>query len=181
LPSPSQTSQTIGQVLRTSFRLLQIFKIFRIFLAQLHKSKKRASSTSLPDIDVPKLVKNNWKTFNLSRVRGMNTIPINYVVWSTQVGDYNGAYESTEEQLLSCINLRGSNFNSDKQSVCSLLIQCTKGSDAESINEKYAAFRDGRKAFHAVKAHMESTVYMNNLRTKAMAKIQAAHYKPRVN
>ena len=148
-----------------------------------HESKKRASSVSLPNIDVPKLVKNNWKTFNqtfietMSRVRGMNSIPISYVVRSTQVGDYNGAYESTEEQLLSCINLRGSNFNSDKQSVYSLLVQYTKGSEAETIVEKYAASRDGRRAFHAVKAHMESTAYMNNLRTEAMAKIQAAHYK----
>ena len=148
-----------------------------------HETKKRASSISLPDIDVPKLVKNNWKTFNqtfietMSRVRGMNTIPISYVVRSTQVGDYNGAYESTEEQFLNCINLRGSNFNSDKQSVYSLLVQYTKASEAETIVEKYAASRDRRKAFHAVKVHMESTAYMDNICTEAMAKIQVAHYK----
>ena len=100
-----------------------------------HESKKRALSVSLPDIDVPKLVKNNWKNFNqtfietMSRVRGMNTIPISYVVRSTQIGDYNGTYDSTEEQLLKCINLRGSNFNSDKQSVSIASIRSVRSKD----------------------------------------------------
>jgi len=159
---------------------------FRLKHRLWKESKVAASSVSLPTIEVPKLTKGTWKTFNqsviesISRVRGMNAIPLTYIIRNYLVGNYDDLYDSTEDQLINCINLSGGAFKSDNQSVFSMLVQYTKGFESETIIEKFNCSRDGRGAYTAIRSHMQSTAYMNNLRTKAMARIQSAHYKGEV-
>ena len=60
--------------------------------------------------------------------------------------------------------------------VYSLLVQHGKGSEIASIIERYAAMRNGRAAWRAMLAHMQSTRYMGTLKTQAMHHIKHAHY-----
>ena len=136
---------------------------------------------SLPNVPVPKLTKNNWKVYSqsirelLMRQRGTNSIPLSYVIRNT-TGNYDAAYASTEEQLIACIQLSGGSYRSDNGSVWSLLSEHAIGSEAESIVNRFEATRNGRAAWMALIAHMESTSYMDNIKSSAMAKIAAAHY-----
>ncbi len=144
---------------------------------------KAAKAMSLPDITVPALSKLNWQQFNrsflevLSRQRGMNDVPLTYVVRERTVNPYDGVYESTEKLLIACLLHSGQKYNTDRESVYSLLVQYTKGSEAESIVDQHHTTRNGRAAYRGVLSHMQSTSYMDNLRTAAIAKIANAKYK----
>lgn len=146
------------------------------------ETKNAASSLSLPDITVPKLTKLNWKEFHqafkelLSRQRGVNSIPLTYVIREHDRGNYSSDYESTEKQLINCIQLSGQNYNSDRETVFSLLLQYTRESEAESIVDQFRRTRNGRSAYRGVMAHMESTSYMDNLKSAALTRIRVAHY-----
>lgn len=152
--------------------------------AEWGESKKASSKDNLPDVEVPKLSKSNWKDFRshifelLSRNRGVNNISLTYVIRADPEGDYDEEmHESTEALLVACMALTGPKFSQDKQKVFSLLVQHAKGTEIESIVEKYNKSRDGRKAWIAILKHMESTSYMDNLKSNAMASMKKAHYK----
>ena len=142
-----------------------------------------AKALKLPEITVPSLTKLNWKDFNralnevLARQRGMNNVPITYVTRENANNLYDIVYDSTEKQLIACLRHAGQNYNTDREAVYSLLVQYSKGSEAESIVDQFSNTRNGRAAYRAMVAHMQSTSYMDNLRTSAMARIQAAKYK----
>ena len=107
---------------------------------------------SLPDVTIPKLTKNNWKNFSqatkelLQRQRGTHNIPLIYIIRENDVGNYDGVYEYTEDQLTQCISLTGGNYISDNGSVWSLLAGNTVGTEAESIIIRFKDDRDGRSA-----------------------------------
>ena len=151
---------------------------------QWNESKKSASNDQLPDVDVPKLTKSNWKDFRtaihelLSRKNGVNEISLSYITREDPEGDYDEElHDSTETLLISCMALHGPKYSQDKQSVYSLLVQHAKGTEVESIVEKYSKSRDGRKTWLAILKHMESTSYMDNLKSNALASMKRAQYK----
>ena len=143
--------------------------------------KDSADSMSLPSVTIPKLVKGNWKVYSqvikelLTRQCGTNNIPLVYVIRENN-GVYDDVYASTEEQLISCIQLNGSNYRSNNSNVWSLLSEHAVGTEAESIVTRYETTRDGRSAWRALKVHMESTSYLDNVKASAMAKLASAHY-----
>ena len=85
-------------------------------------------------------------------------------------------YSSTEEQLTTCLNLTGGNFKSDKSSAWSLLSEYAMGTEAESIVQRQQSSRNGRRSWLALIAHMESTSYVDNLKSGAMASLSSATY-----
>ena len=92
----------------------------------------------------------------------MNAVPLLYVIRNNNdVGDYE-ARTSTEKQLVTCMRHTGENYNTDKEAVYSLLVQHGKDSEIESIKigsniKKFAGTHNGRAAWLAVIAHMQST------------------------
>ena len=141
-----------------------------------------AHTMTLPNVPVPKLTKNNWKLFSqaikevLMRQRGTNHIPLIYVIRSTN-GNYDDVWNSTEEQIINCITLQGGNFKADNSSVWSLLQENSVGTEAESIVNRYERTRNGREACNALLAHMESTSYLDNMKSRAMANLNSTVYK----
>ena len=143
--------------------------------------REAANSMTLPSVSIPKLTKSNWKLYSqaikelLTRQRGTNNIPLIYVIREAN-GVYDDPYASTEEQLIQCIALSGGNYQSDNSSVWSLLQEHSIGTEAESIVNRFEAQRDGRGAWLALLSHMESTSYMDNVKSAAMAKLNNASY-----
>ena len=143
--------------------------------------KKSVSSMTLPNVTVPKLTKSNWKNFSqaikqlLTRQRGVNEIPLVYVIRDGN-GNYDDVYNSTEEQLIHCIQLSGGKYRSDNGTVWSLLAEHSVGTEAESIVNRYESTKNGRSAWRALIQHMESTSYMDNIRSRAMSKLASATY-----
>ena len=67
-----------------------------------------------------------WKTnFQevLSRIYGVNQIPLTYVVRNMAVNNYNVAYASQMERLVACCAFQGEAYHKDNQKVWSLLVQ----------------------------------------------------------
>ena len=143
--------------------------------------KNSASSMSLPNVTVPKLTKSNWKLFSqavkelLTRQRGVNEIPLVYVIRDLN-GNYDDNFNSTEEQLIKCILLSGGKYRSDNGTVWSLLSENSVGTEAESIVNRFQRTRNGRAAWMALIAHMESTSYMDNIKSGAMSKLATTTY-----
>ena len=131
---------------------------------------------------MPKLTKKNWKDFyralveTLGRQKGISSVPLLYIVCETAVGNYELPYVSTEKQLTACLAHAGENYNTDREAVCSLLVEHLKESKITSIIERYANTQNGRAAWVAMLAHMQSTSYLDMLKTQAMHKIKNAHY-----
>jgi hypothetical protein len=144
--------------------------------------KTAANNMTLPNVTIPTLTKTNWKVFSqsmtelLTRQRGTYSIPLNYVIRPDAVGDYDIDYGSTEDQLRNCLLLRGGNYRSDNSVVWSLLSEHTTGTEAESIVKRFHLSRNGRTAWLALISHMESTSYLDNLKSSAMASLAAAIY-----
>ena len=145
--------------------------------------KEAASNMTLPSVTIPLLTKSNWKEFSqamkelLTRHRGTYSVPLIYVIRQNTIGNYDdGTYLSTEEQLSTCLAFNGGNYQSDNSTVWSLLSEHTTGTEAESIVQRFSTRRNGRSAWLALIAHMESTSYLDNLKSSAMANIAAATY-----
>ena len=144
--------------------------------------KSAASNMTLPSVTIPTLTKSNWKIFSqsikelLTRQRGTYYIPLVYTIRNEAVGDYDAEYASTEDQLQSSILFRGGNYNSDNSVVWSLLSEHTNGTEAESIVKRYNLSRNGRSAWLALISHMESSSYLDNLKSSAMASLSTANY-----
>lgn len=111
----------------------------------------------------------------MTRQRGTHNIPLVYVIRST-TEDYDDKFASTEEQLIKCIKLSGGKFRSDNGSVWSLLSEHSVGTEAESIINRFQGTRDGRRAWRALLDHMESTSYVDNLKSHAMHKLTTSAY-----
>ena len=144
--------------------------------------KSAANNMTLPNVTIPALTKSNWKIFSqsmkelLTRQRGTHNIPLIYVIRPTAIGIYDSDHSSTEDQLRTCLLFRGGNYNSDNSVVWSLLSEHTTGTEAESIVKRYHLSRNGRFAWIALISHMESTSYLDNLKSSAMASLAAANY-----
>jgi hypothetical protein len=67
-------------------------------------------------------------------------------------------------------------YKTDNSTVWSFLSEHTTGTEAESIVSRYSKGRNGRAAYNALLAHMESTSYLDNLKSGAMASITSAVY-----
>ena len=144
---------------------------------------KSISDQKLPEINMPKLNRENWKEWKTSffeqlyRTRGKNSIPLTYIIRDDAVGDYNGVHSSTEEQLVKCISLTGPNAAGDKDTVYSLLHQHLRETESKATIEAYERSRDGRSAYIALKNELETGSYASNLRTEATAMMANAVYK----
>ena len=70
----------------------------------------------------------------------------------------------------------GENYNTDHKAVFSLLVEHAKDSEIVLIINRFAPTCNGRAAWRAMLAHMQSTSYMDTLKMQAMHKIKNAHY-----
>ena len=77
---------------------------------------------------------------------------------------------------MACLRHTGENYNTDKESVYSLLVEYAKDSEIKSIVEQFKDTRNGRAAWNAILRHMQSTSYLDTLKTDALASIKSAHY-----
>ena len=111
----------------------------------------------------------------------MNSVPLLYVIRDRVTNPYTTNYKSTEKQLITCSLYNGQKYNTDWEVVYSLLVQCVKGSEAESIVDQYQNTHNGRAAYRAVLDHMKFTSYMDNFGTASIAKIKSAKYKGEKN
>ena len=108
-----------------------------------------AKALKLPEITVPSLIKLNWKEFNralsevFTRQHGMNNVPITYVIREKNANSnmYNIVYDSMEKQIIACLRHAGQNYNTECEAVYSLLVQYSKGSEAE-LMLKYMKWKE---------------------------------------
>ena len=146
-------------------------------------AKDAASTSLLPAIEVPKLMKKKWKEFRrallktFGRQRGVNSVLLTYVIHANVVNDYEDAYESTEKQLVACLRYAEENYNTDKEVVYSIFVEHSKESEMESIVNQFSNTRNGRLAWVAIVNHMQSPSYMDSLKTAATSRIKNAHYQ----
>lgn len=144
---------------------------------------KANASMTLPDVDIPKLTKDNWKRWSttikelFSQTYGKNYLPLLYIIRDEEVGDYDEVYNSTEEQLLSCISLNGTKARGDRQTVYSLLTQYAKDSHVMTTIDRYKRGRDSRLAWNSIKQQIETSSYDDSMRTAAMSAMNNAVYK----
>ena len=126
-------------------------------------------------VKVPKINTNNWKDFSqiikklLTRERGTNNIRLGN-------HNYNVTFDFTEAQLSKCIALTGGNYHSDNSSVWFLLLEHSTGTEAEPIMNRFKTTRNGRRKWQVLLAHVESDIYVDNLKLSAMKKISTDVY-----
>ena len=141
------------------------------------------AANNLPSIDVPKLTASNWKewrtvfTNSLTRIRGLNHIAFSYIIRHDDVGDYQAAYSTTHEQLIACMTFTNQNTIDDLGTVYSLLEQHLKGSYLEATVERYRNTKNGRDAWKAILAQVETSSYNNRLTIEATKKLSTANYR----
>ena len=96
-------------------------------------------SGDLPNPDVPKLEKGNWRTVRdsftemITRQIGSNGIPLLYVVRENATGDYDSpVHNSVTDKLVACATHSGAKYDVDNKSIYSLINSHFEGSEAES-------------------------------------------------
>lgn len=149
---------------------------------QTHE-EARSNADVLPTVDVPKLIKGNWRSFRdaftelLSRQVGSNGIPLTYIIRDSAVpGNYDDDYTTLNEKLINCIQHVGPKYVDDYKSVFSLLSTHLKDSEGETTTKRFNRSRNGRTCWLALRIHFESESYKSSMKTTAIANIRASEY-----
>ena len=149
---------------------------------QLHAEAKLNADT-LPTVDVPKLEKENWRSFRdafqefLSRQVGANGIPLSYVIREDEnSADYDVDYPTLTDKLVACTTLDGVKYVLDRKNVFSFLSTYLKDSQAEITVKRFNRSRNGRDCWMALKVHFESVSYKSKMKATAIANIRASEY-----
>jgi hypothetical protein len=110
-------------------------------------------STELPNPDVPKLNRSNWRAVRdafmelLNRKTGAMGIPLSYVGRTTPAGDYDAPHYTTlNEKLVACVLHQGPKYEADVHDVYSLLCTTFTDTEAEGIAKKHRTSRDAKAA-----------------------------------
>ena len=149
---------------------------------QTHEEAK-ANADVLPMVDIPKLIKGNWRSFRdafvelLSRQVGSNGIPLSYIIRDSEIpGNYDTIYTTLNEKLINCMQLAGPKYVMDYKSVFSLLSTHLKDSEGETTTKRFNRSRNGRTCWIALHVHIESESYKSSMKTTAIANIRASEY-----
>ena len=132
-------------------------------------SSQRENIDDLPSIEIGKLSRKNWRSFNtaftetLSRTIGRNKLPLTYVIREIERNDFDAIYSNRRERLHECIRFSGQAYRRDREIVFSLLLQKTKDSEGFSIVEEFLATRNGRAAYTSLRGHFEDSTYRDRM------------------
>ena len=154
----------------------------------LESQEPSALTTGLGTVKVAKLTPLKWPDFKsavtecLGRAIGKRNIPLLYVIRPDEVGDFEEPYDTRREQLIACMNLKGSAFKSDNGDVFSLLLQHTENTEGYNIISNNEKKRNGRKAWNELCLHFEGSTYKERVAQEAGTTLKNSCYSgPRRN
>lgn len=134
-----------------------------ISMENMRKSQK------LPDMIVPKLTNSNFETFNtafssaVSRQLSLAGVPLAYLLWDNEVGNYDGNWATREDRLHGCLKFSGPLYKDDRESLYSLLVQHVGSTGVGSnIINKYKVSKSGRSCYVELKKHFQNTTHLEN-------------------
>ncbi len=145
--------------------------------AQTHRE-----NANKPAMEVQKLKSTNWYEFkkdvmeSLSRVYGVNGVPLTYLVRNNDVGDYNAQYATIMHRLTACSRLTGPTYAEDNETLYTLLVQYIGDSEGKNTIEAFESTRNGRGCWKALLTHHENNTYHQNLAAKANSSLRSVFY-----
>lgn len=107
----------------------QAIILMKTQMIEFRTAQTHREASNKPSMDVQKLKSTNWFEFKqdvleaLSRVYGVNGVPLTYLVRDNDVGDYNANYQTIMHRLTACSRLNGPTFTEDNESLYTLLVQ----------------------------------------------------------
>ena len=155
----------------------------RVNYANAVRDNTARTAQRLPEMTSVKLTTKSWGEWKtnfqevLSRIYGVNKIPLTYVVRNMAVNNYNVAYASRMERLVACCAFQGEAYREDNQKVWSLLVQHVGDvQEGKAIITRFKTSKNGRATWEHLISHFESDSYKQNLKQTAKSKINEAHY-----
>lgn len=161
--------------------------------AQLNAMKAQKSQATIdaanalrvtyPDMPVPKLTTTNFEAFNIafeavvSRTKGMNGIPLDYLLRTTN-GVYTAIWSTRDEKLKMCTRHDGPNFRRDTHALYSLYVQYvgTEGTGSNIVN-RHTRSRNGYTCHHDFNNHFRNAAHNDNKASNANLAISQAVYR----
>ena len=138
---------------------------------------------SLPDMKVPKLTAqtfNDWNTSFTSvvgRQHNLAGIFLDYLLREEEIGNYETNWPTREDKLKFCTKLSGSRYESDTESLYSLLVEhIGTTSCGSNLVMKHKRFKDGRRCYMELKSHFHNEAYKQNLATVANKSLSEVKY-----
>ena len=136
-----------------------------------------------PDMPVPKLTTTNFEAFNIafeavvSRTKGMNGIPLDYLIRTTD-GVYTAIWPTRDEKLKMCTRHNGPNFRRDTYSLYSLYVQYvgTEGTGSNIVN-RHTRSRNGYTCHQDFNSHFRNAAHNDNKASNANLAISQAVYR----
>lgn len=124
----------------------------------------------------------NWLVFRealvayLSQLKGINRIPLNYVIRDDEHPNPDAVYDNERERRIATVPLHGHDFRQDCESVFAIIKELTLQGPGWTWIESLDRGRNGRICFQALVAHYEGAYMINRAKEQAYADIAGAKY-----
>ena len=126
----------------------------------------------IPYIKVPKLTNTNFEYWNtvfpsvIGRQYSLADIALVYLIRDKDVGDYNFAWISRDENIMNFISLNGTRYKYYKEGLYSLSVENIGTDDCGSnILIRHKRSKDGSKVYIELRSHFYNDTYKQNLAT----------------
>ena len=153
--------------------------------AEAKEYQAHRDQTTHHKMNVPELKSDNFETFELAfaaAVRRQNSmygsVPLDYLLRDSAVGNYNAVWATREEKLKNCITLAGQSYRDDSETLYNLLVQYVGTDKGPGCNiiARHKRRKDGKACFIELKNHFMTDSHNQTKALAASNSIKNAHY-----
>jgi len=152
-------------------------------LLMVQEEQEIAAKDTIKPVPPDKFTKaSGWLSFRealvayLSQVKGVNRIPLSYVIRDDEQPDPDAVYENDRERRIATVPLQGHDFRQDSESVFAIIKELTLQGPGWAWIEALDRGRNGRACFNVLVAHYEGAFMINRAKEQAYSDVASAKY-----
>ncbi|MGH3053812.1 MAG: hypothetical protein ACRDL7_02410, partial [Gaiellaceae bacterium] len=151
----------------------------QLLLTDSEDTLEKAETKTMPGKFV---VQSNWNVFKeavdtyLSQLKGIDRIPLNYVIRIDEIPAADAIYHNDLNELINTVPLRGDHFNRDNDRVYGIIKSLVLEGPGWNWIMHLDRARNGRLAWHSLVSHYEGDVVMSRVKAEAYASLSSAQY-----
>ena len=150
---------------------------------QAQETEKRLKSSDKGEVEIPTLSSTNFEDVEqkiksaASRRVGAAGIPLDYILRTDSIGNYDAIWSNRLDKLKHCINLYGDDYTLDNHTLYDMLVGCIKtGSTGHATLTSYKVSKNGRQVLLDLQSMFVTTSTRDNKASTANVTIAGAFY-----
>lgn len=150
---------------------------------EAQETEKRLKPSDKGEVEIPTFSSANFEDIEqkiksaTSRRVGTAGIPLDYILRTDAICNYDAVWSNRLDKLKHCINLYGNEYALDNYTLYDMLVGCIKtGSTGHATLASYKVSKNGRQVLHDIQSMFVTTSTRNNKASTANATIVGLFY-----